>query len=67
MDLPQQFLDNMKKILGGEYSEYEKSFSAPRLYGLRANTLKISPGIFKFHGIQLNRKRSRPSKECMPQ
>lgn len=51
MDLPQQFLDNMKKILGGEYSEYEKSFSAPRLYGLRANTLKISPDELSGKGV----------------
>ena len=33
----------MKTLLGDEFDAYIASFSEPRLYGMRANTLKISP------------------------
>ena len=42
MNLPIEFIENMKKLLNEEYSEYEKSFDDNRLYGLRVNTLKMS-------------------------
>lgn len=41
MKLPQEYTEKMKKLLGSEYSAYINSFNEPRLYGLRANTLKI--------------------------
>jgi len=42
MQLPKEFTEQMKELLGDKYEEYEKSFSAPRVYGLRVNTGKIS-------------------------
>ncbi len=43
-DLPQAFLEKMKVLLGGEYEKFLASYDQPRKYGLRVNTLKISPG-----------------------
>lgn len=42
MELPLAYINEMKALLGAEYEEYLASFEEPRLYGLRANTLKIS-------------------------
>ncbi len=42
MNLPQEYTDKMKRLLGDEYGAYMESFKEPRLYGLRANTLKIT-------------------------
>ena len=47
MDFSPVFQDNMKALLGKDYPEYEKCFSEKRLYGLRANRLKISPDKLK--------------------
>lgn len=47
MDFPAKFIENMKTILGEEFYQYEKSFEEGRFYGLRVNTLKISPEDFK--------------------
>lgn len=42
-NLPERFLDNMKKLLGEEeYPAYLSSFEKDRFYGLRVNTAKIS-------------------------
>lgn len=47
MQLPDRYIDSMKKILGAsELSEYLASFDEPRLYGLRVNTAKISTRDF---------------------
>lgn len=43
MELPLAYINEMKALLGAEYEEYLASFEEVRLYGLRANTLKISP------------------------
>lgn len=51
MDLPVKFIENMKEILGGTYEAYVKSFEEGRLYGLRVNTLKITPEDFRAKGI----------------
>lgn len=40
--LPQPFLDRMKTMLGKEYDTFLDSFRAPRTFGLRVNTSKIS-------------------------
>ena len=40
--LPQPFLDRMKAMLGEEYDQFLDSFRAPRTFGLRVNTSKIS-------------------------
>lgn len=47
MKLPQTFELRMKRLLGEEYSEYEKSFEEKHFSGLRVNTLKISPEEFE--------------------
>ncbi len=46
MNLPQEFLDMMKIILGDDFSEYEKSFDSNTHHGLRLNTSKISAKDF---------------------
>ncbi len=43
MNLPKEYTDKMKRLLGDEYEAYIESFNDKRLYGLRANTLKIEP------------------------
>ena len=43
MELPLAYINEMKALLGEEYEDYLASFEEVRLYGLRANTLKISP------------------------
>lgn len=43
MQLPDRYLDSMKKLLGdAAFAEYLASFSEPRIYGLRVNTAKIT-------------------------
>ena len=42
MNLPLEYVEKMKALLGEEYEEYIASFEEGRFYGLRANTLKIS-------------------------
>ena len=45
--ISEEFLNRMKDLLGEEdYKAYLKSFEEERLYGLRVNTLKISPEAF---------------------
>lgn len=41
MNLPKAYTDKMKKLLGADYDKYIESFNQPRVYGLRANRLKI--------------------------
>lgn len=46
--LPEAFVENMKRLLSKEeFEAYMDSFEQERLYGLRVNTLKISPAAFK--------------------
>ncbi len=42
MNLPIEFTEKMKAILGEEYPEFEKSYEQPRQFGLRVNTAKIT-------------------------
>lgn len=42
MNLPAQYLENMKQLLQDEYDDYLDSFNNDRVYGLRINTNKIS-------------------------
>lgn len=51
MDLPLEYTEKMKSLLGGEYEEYLASFAEERYYGLRANTLKISAEKLQGKGI----------------
>lgn len=42
--LPEDFLNSMKSLLKDEYENYLESFEEPSFHGLRANTLKWTPG-----------------------
>ncbi|MCQ2507928.1 MAG: RsmB/NOP family class I SAM-dependent RNA methyltransferase [Dorea sp.] len=42
MNLPIEFQEKMKVLLGQEYDDYIKCYENPRYYGLRVNTSKIS-------------------------
>ena len=46
IQLPEKYLTEMKKLLGGSYDDFLRSFYAKRSYGLRVNTAKISPEEF---------------------
>ena len=46
MNLPETFVNKMKRLLGSDYENYEKCFDLPRHYGLRVNTAKISVDEF---------------------
>lgn len=46
MNLPKKYLDTMKDMLKDEFEDYLESFNQSRLYGLRVNTLKITPEEF---------------------
>lgn len=46
MNLPKKYLDTMKDMLKDEFDDYLESFNQSRLYGLRINTLKITPEEF---------------------
>ncbi len=46
MSLPEKYLDTMKEMLGDDFQAYLDSFNDSRLYGLRVNTLKITPNEF---------------------
>lgn len=41
-ELPDAYLQEMRSLLDEDFDEYLNSFSEPRYYGLRVNTLKIS-------------------------
>lgn len=47
MELPVLFQENMRWLLGEEYKDYIRSFNEKRVYGLRVNTLKITPEHFE--------------------
>lgn len=42
LNLPVEFEEKMKRILGDEFDDYIKCYDEPRYYGLRVNTQKIS-------------------------
>ncbi len=46
-NLPQEFLNKMKTLLGAEYEEFLASYHRPRNFGLRVNVGKISPEEFQ--------------------
>ncbi len=46
-DLPEEFLHRMEDMLGDEYRDFLSGYDKPRLYGLRVNTMKISPRKFR--------------------
>ena len=47
MVLPEKFQSRMKEMLGEEYREFASSYEETREYGLRVNTLKLSPEEFE--------------------
>ncbi len=44
--LPEAFTARMQRVLGEEYEAFLESYEQPRRYGLRVNTLKVSPEAF---------------------
>ncbi len=44
--LPAAFLEKMKGLLGEEYDAFLATYGQPRKFGLRVNTLKITPDAF---------------------
>lgn len=57
MNLPKAFIEKMKTILGDEFDDFMKSYEAPRNFGLRVNTAKLSAEEFEriapFHLTQI--------------
>ena len=47
INLPSEFEEKMKLLLGDEFNEYISCYDEPRYYGLRVNTGKISVEDFK--------------------
>lgn len=47
MNLPIQFEDRMRRLLGEEYKEYLKCYHKPFYGGIRVNTLKLTPEEFE--------------------
>ena len=43
MNLPEKFLKRMEEQLGGEFPAFLESCRQRRQFGLRVNTLKITP------------------------
>ncbi|PWV99636.1 16S rRNA C967 or C1407 C5-methylase (RsmB/RsmF family) [Paenibacillus cellulosilyticus] len=41
--LPEAFVEGMRTLLGEQFDAFMASYDAPRLYGLRSNSLKIDP------------------------
>ena len=47
MEIPQAFFEDMRSLLGKNYSAFERAFfSQPPVRGLRVNTLKLTPEAF---------------------
>ena len=44
--LPQEFVERMKDMLGEEYAEFEKSYDAEKYQALRLNPLKVKKENF---------------------
>lgn len=47
VNLPAEFLDEMKKLLGNEFPEFLSSYDLPRENGLRLNRRRVSPEEFE--------------------
>lgn len=47
MNLPVEFMDRMRRLLGEEFEEFISNYSKPYLGGIRVNTARISPDEFK--------------------
>ena len=47
MQLPEEFAERMKRMLGEEYEDFSAGYEKERVYGLRVNTAKISPEEFE--------------------
>lgn len=56
VNLPPDFTDKMKKLLGEEYDEFMASYDHPRNFGLRVNVSKVCPETFsRLSGFHLQR------------
>lgn len=43
IQFPEKFLDEIKKLIPDEYEDFLRSYEKPMNYGLRVNTLKLTP------------------------
>ena len=58
INLPNEFEEKMKALLGDEFEDYIKCYDEPRYYGLRVNTEKISVEDFvKICPFEIHRSR----------
>lgn len=53
MELPSNYLEEMKELLGDQYEAYLASFEQKTRQGLRVNTAKIAPETFRQKAIFL--------------
>lgn len=53
MELPSNYLEEMKELLGDQYEAYLASFEQKTRQGLRVNTAKIAPETFSRRQIFL--------------
>ena len=53
MNLPKEFENRMKEMLGEEYEAFIQSYEEDRAYGFRYNPLKISRQDFEKNEPQL--------------
>ena len=51
MNLPLEYTEKMKALLGEEYDAYLASFAEGRFFGLRANTLKLAAEALREKGV----------------
>jgi NOL1/NOP2/sun family putative RNA methylase len=47
MNLPENYLENMKELLGDEYEAWREAMDQPSRQGLRINTTKITPAAWE--------------------
>ena len=47
MEFPQDFINRMQNLLPADYEDFFRSYTIPRTYGLRLNTLKIDAEEFE--------------------
>ena len=51
LKLPEEFLLNMKELLGGEYDAFLSAMAERPMSGLRVNTLKAEPGSISRYSV----------------
>ena len=55
MNLPKDFIEQMKRLLNDEYSDFEKQYDLPPTKGIRINPLKCNASILQDMGLSLDK------------